>query len=126
MQPNNLYTDSQPIMNENLNKFIQDILTAIHEIDQATLERGKEYEIFLSDIVFRKFVERNIEIMGEAMNRILKISPDINVTSARKIVDIRNYVIHAYDSLKPDILWAIVVNHLPRLKRELESIISDA
>ncbi len=125
MQPNNLYTDSQPIMNENLNKFIQDILTAIHEIDQATLERGKEYEIFLSDIVFRKFVERNIEIMGEAMNRILKISPDINVTSARKIVDTRNYVIHAYDSLKPDILWAIVVNHLPRLKRELESIISD-
>lgn len=124
MRPNNLYTDSLYTMNENINKFIQDILIAIHEIDQATLERGREYEVFLSDIVFRKFVERNIEIMGEAMNRILKICPDISVTSARKIVDTRNYVIHAYDSLKPDILWAIVINHLPRLKRELENIIT--
>ena len=52
------------------------------------------------------------------MNRILKVDPQININSARKIVDTRNYVIHAYDSLKPDILWAIVVNHIPRLKND--------
>ncbi len=56
------------------------------------------------------------------MNRILKLQPDINITSARKIVDTRNYVIHAYDSLKPDILWAIVINHIPRLKSEILQI----
>lgn len=111
-------------MDEQLNKYIQDILTAISEIEIATTQRGKEYQIFVSDFVFRKFVERNIEIMGEAMNRILKIQPDINVTAARKIVDTRNYVIHAYDSLKPDILWAIVINHIPKLKQELEAITS--
>ncbi len=68
-------------------------------------------------------MERNIEILGEAMNRILKINPEIGITSARKIVDTRNYVIHAYDSLKPDILWAIVINHIPRLKTEIMQII---
>ncbi len=57
------------------------------------------------------------------MNRILKIEPEINVTSARKIVDTRNYVIHAYDSLKPDILWAIVINHIPRLKADILNIL---
>lgn len=73
--------------------------------------------------MFRKFVERNIEIMGEAMNRILKTHPEINITAARKIVDTRNYVIHAYDSLKPDILWAIVINHLPKLGTEVTALL---
>lgn len=43
--------------------------------------------------------------MGEAMNQVLKINPEIAITAARKVVDTRNFVIHAYDSLKPDILW---------------------
>lgn len=73
--------------------------------------------------MFRLFIERNIEIMGEAMNRILKIAPSINITSARKIVDTRNYVIYAYDSLKPDILWAIVINHIPILKNEVDILL---
>lgn len=53
------------------------------------------------------------------MNRILKVNPEIKITSARKIVDTRNYVIHAYDSLQSDILWAIVINHIPKLKAEV-------
>ena len=58
------------------------------------------------------------------MNRILKIDSSIDITAARKIVDTRNYVIHAYDSLKADILWAIVVNHIPRLKKELVGLLN--
>ena len=95
------------------------MLLAISEIEMAENRFGRQYDIFEYDVIFRKFVERNIEILGEAMNRILKIEPDINITSARKIVDTRNYVIHAYDSLKPDILWAIVINHIPRLKADI-------
>ena len=51
------------------------------------------------------------------MNNVLKINPNIAITSARKIVDTRNFIIHAYDSLKPDILWGIVINHIPLLKK---------
>ena len=83
--------------------------------------RPKKYETFCNDTLFRRGVERNIEIMGEAMNRALKINPNLPITASRKVVDTRNYVIHAYDSLKPDILWAIVINHMPLLKEEIEA-----
>ena len=57
------------------------------------------------------------------MNRILKIESTIQITNSRKIVDARNYIIHGYDSLSADILWSIVVNHLPRLKLEVEKLL---
>ncbi len=110
-------------MDELLRKYLYDILQAISEIEMAQERFGRMYDTFENDVVFRKFVEHNIEIIGEAMNRVLKIQPEIGITSARKIVDTRNYVIHAYDSLKPDILWAIVINHIPRLKTEICQLI---
>lgn len=113
-------------MDDRLSKYLIDIKNSIEEIEIATSERSRRFEVFVSDFVFRKFVERNIEIIGEAMNRILKISPDINITSARKIVDTRNYVIHSYDSLIPEILWAIVNNHLPKLKEEVANLLKQS
>lgn len=53
------------------------------------------------------------------MNRILKACPGIPITSARRIVNTRNYLIHGYDSLREDLIWAIVINHLPLLKTEV-------
>lgn len=58
------------------------------------------------------------------MNRALKINSELPITSARKIVDTRNFIIHAYDSLRPDMLWGIVINHLPLLKKEIKEILS--
>lgn len=112
-------------MDEMIRKYLYDMLQAISEIEIAEERFGRQYEIFENDVIFRKFVERNIEILGEAMNRILKINSEIEITSARKIVDTRNYVIHAYDSLKPDILWAIVINHIPRLKADIQRLIEE-
>ena len=112
-------------MDELVVKYLHDIQKSISEIDMASERFGRQYEVFERDFVYRKFVERNIEIIGEAMNRILKIAPDIHITAARKIVDTRNYVIHAYDSLKPEILWAIVINHIPLLKSEVLRLIGD-
>ena len=106
-------------MDKNACKYLSDILTAITEIEVSTDKRGRRY------YVFRKFVERNIEIMGEAMNRILKTYPSVNITAARKIVDTRNFVIHGYDSLKPEIIWAIVINHLPLLKKEIMQLLDE-
>ena len=79
-------------MDERVKKYLEDIQKAIWEIQVTAEEKGKQYNIFLNDFVYRKFVERNIEIIGEAMNRILKIKPDINISSARKIVDTRECV----------------------------------
>ncbi len=82
---------------------MEDILIAIDEIDSFFVDVPKTYDEFLKNLVIRRAVERNIEIIGEAMNRILKSNADIIITNARKIVDTRNYAIHGYDSLLPDI-----------------------
>ena len=112
-------------MDRKIRKYLTDILSAILEIESFMAERPKEYATFCNDTLFRRGVERNMEIMGEAMNNVLKINPNIAITSARKIVDTRNFIIHAYDSLKPDILWGIVINHIPLLKKEVEALLAD-
>lgn len=112
-------------MDRKLRKYLSDILSSILEVESFMENRPKEYATFCNDLLFRRGVERNIEIMGEAMNQVLKISPEIPITAARKIVDTRNFVIHAYDSLKPDILWGITINHIPLLKKEVESLLSE-
>ena len=67
----------------------------------------------------------NISIIGEATNRILKINPDIRITNAKQIVGTRNYLIHGYNSLRPEMIWAIVINDLPKLKQEVLSLIDE-
>lgn len=106
-------------MDNYIKKHLHDILTAIEEIDSFFGDRPKSFNDFDKDLCLRRAAERNIEIIGEAMNRILKTNPEIKITNARKIVDARNYVIHGYDSLSLDILWSIIVNHLPHLKQEV-------
>ncbi|GGJ90183.1 MULTISPECIES: HepT-like ribonuclease domain-containing protein [Parabacteroides] len=105
-------------MDNYIKKHLQDIITAIEEIESFFENQPKLFEEFNRDLRLRRAVERNVEIIGEAMNRILKVNSDITITNSRKIVDARNYIIHGYDSLSIDILWSIVVNHLPKLKQE--------
>lgn len=112
-------------MDRKLRKYLTDILSSIMEIESFMEDRPREYATFCNDILFRRGVERNMEIMGEAMNQVLKINPNISITASRKIVDTRNFIIHAYDSLKPDILWGIVINHMPLLKKEIEALLND-
>ncbi|MBO7069530.1 MAG: DUF86 domain-containing protein [Bacteroidaceae bacterium] len=110
-------------MDEILQKYLYDVLGAVTETLSYFDNSSKHFNEFASNLMLRRAVERNIEIMGEAMNRILRICPDIRISNARKIVDTRNYIIHAYDSLSSDILWSIIINHLPLLKTEIEELL---
>ena len=110
-------------MDENINKHLHDILDAINEIESFFGDKPKYFNEFCNDLCLRRAVERDIEIIGEAMNRILKEDRNIAITNSRKIVDARNYIIHGYDSLSADILWSIVINHLPKLKEETQILL---
>ncbi len=110
-------------MDRKQRKYLSDILSAILEIESFLENRPRLYATFCNDTLLRRGIERNIEIMGEAMNQVLKINPHVEITAARKVVDTRNFVIHAYDSLKPDIIWGIVINHLPLLKQEVSGLL---
>jgi len=109
---------------DRITKYLYDVLRSCKEIEEETDLRSRSFDIFCNDRVYRRFVERNFEIIGEAMNRVLKLNPDIEISSARKIVNTRNLVIHSYDSLDKEILWGIVMKHLPILVQEIMALLN--
>jgi uncharacterized protein with HEPN domain len=66
-----------------------------------------------------------LEIIGEAVNKLLKINSTIEISFARQIVDLRNKVIHAYDNVNDIVIWSVIMNHLPRLKLEVEILMQE-
>ena len=111
-------------MDPNIKTWLYDIHSAIKEIDSFFEEGNKKFENFVTDIKTKRAVERNLEIIGEAMKRILDQNPNLNLTNARKIVDARNRIIHGYDSVSDDVIWSIVINHLPKLEIEVNELIN--
>ena len=70
-------------------------------------------------------VERDLEIIGEAMNRILTRDSEflLKITNAKSIVSLRNQVIHAYDNISDENIWPVLTNHLPKLKEEIDELV---
>lgn len=111
-------------MDRKVKKYLEDINLAISAIDSFLDLRPKQYQVFLDDNMFRNAIERQLGIIGEAISKILQIAPEIKITNARKIKSTRNYIVHAYDTLKPHILWGIVINDLPVLKAEVFELLN--
>ena len=103
-------------MDNDIKTWLFDILNAIMEIESFFIDRPKEFEKYQNDIRTKRATERNIEIIGEAMNRILKKDETILITNARKLVDVRNRIIHGYDSVSDDVIWSIIIRHMPIYK----------
>jgi uncharacterized protein with HEPN domain len=107
-------------------KCLTDIRTAIETIEEYLFEfmgNRRDFNIYLQNKLLRNGVERQLEIIGEATNRILKTDPAFEVGNARKIVDLRNRVIHGYDKIDDSIIWYIVTKHLSLLKTEVEQLL---
>ena len=112
-------------MDTEIKVWLFDILTAINEIESYYIDQKKDFLVFQNDTKTKRAIERNIEIIGEAMNRVLKKDPNISVSNARKLVDVRNRIIHGYDNVSDDIIWSIVIKYLPILQTEIEQLLKD-
>lgn len=66
-----------------------------------------------------------MEIIGEAVNNLLKFNPDISISYARLIVDLRNKVIHAYDNVNDVIIWKVIMKDIPVLESEVKDLMKD-
>jgi uncharacterized protein with HEPN domain len=108
-------------MQEEIRVWLEDIEKAVNEIN-AFLPEPRNFIEFAKDLKTKRAVERNIEIIGEAMSRILSVQPDISISNSRKIVDTRNRIIHGYDSVSDDVIWLIVSRYLPILETEIKDI----
>jgi Uncharacterized conserved protein len=112
-------------MDIDIKTWMYDILNAINEIESFFSDHDKSFIAYQNDLRTRRAVERNIEIIGEALNRILQRGELIELSNARKIVDTRNRIIHGYDTVSDEIIWGIIINHLPLLKTEVERLLNE-
>ncbi len=109
-------------MKREVKKYLFDIKTSIESIFEYLGDNRDLFE-YQKNKLLRRGIEREIEIIGEAMNRIMKIAPDIKIENARQIVDARNWVIHGYDRVDDIVIWGIISIHLPKLKKEIEDLL---
>lgn len=106
-------------MDKDLKAWLFDIFQSIEEIESYFDKTEKTIEHYQIDIKTKRAVERNLEIIGEAVNRILKKEPTFKLTHSRKIIGTRNIIIHNYDFISDDLVWSIITQYLPDLKKEV-------
>jgi uncharacterized protein with HEPN domain len=111
-------------MDERILKWLFDVRSSIEEIDGFFQTNEKDFFKYRQNLMLKRAVERNLEIIGEAVNRILKNDPTFaqRITSAKAIIGLRNQVIHAYDNVSDESIWAVLTNHLPKLKIEIDEL----
>ena len=107
-----------------IQKYLFDIRTSIDSINEFLGEK-RDFNTYKANKLLRRGIERELEIIGEALSRILKIDPDFPIDNARKIVDLRNWVIHGYDKIDEVIIWSIISRQLPVLKYQVESLLKE-
>ena len=112
-------------MDDTIKTWLYDILSSINEIESYFVDTPKLFEFYQNDLRTKRAVERNIEIIGEAMSRILKEDNHIQISNSKKIVDVRNRIIHGYDSVSDDVIWGIVIKNLPVLQKEVEVLLGE-
>ena len=105
-------------MTEKSLKYLSDIIRAIELIDDFT-KSINNYTDFVNDLKTQSAVERQLGIIGEAVNKFDILHPEESLENAKRIVGFRNRLIHAYDSVDSSIIWAIIKTHLIPLKAEI-------
>jgi len=106
-------------MDRNLKKYLFDIYVAINTIEEY-VGNPKIFDNYEKNRQLQQAVERNLEIIGEAVKRVLELDQNINISNARKIVSARNRIIHGYDDIDNAEIWSIIINSLPILKEEID------
>ena len=97
-------------MDERILKWLYDINGAIKEIDIYFEDNPKDFNKYKSNTILKRAIERDLEIIGEAINRIITSDPNFPIENAKRIVGLRNQIIHAYDNISDENIWAIIAS----------------
>jgi len=109
-------------MADEIKKYLFDINEAILSIESYLGEK-RDFNVYLKNKMLRRAVEREFEIIGEAMKNLDRLNADIEISAKKQIIAMRNRVIHSYDKIDDGVVWGTIVRHLPILKTEIENIL---
>ena len=106
-------------------KWLEDIRDAAEYILSAT--KDSDLSSFTNDRTLRQAIERNFEIIGEALNRIGRADPATfdRLPDRKRIIAFRNILIHSYDNIDVEIVWRVIQSRLPDLLAEVESLLRE-
>jgi uncharacterized protein with HEPN domain len=108
----------------------REVLKYLHDIQQAcilieTFTAGKSADEYRNDVQLRSAVERQFIIVGEALQQLLRLAPNIEnrISDSRRIINFRNIMVHGYAQIVPDTVWGVVESGLPVLQDEVKRLI---
>ena len=104
-------------------KYLYDIAEACRLLDQFT--SGKTIAEYASDALLRSAVERQFEIIGEALRLAIREEPELAglISDSSRIIAFRNRLIHGYAAILNDVVWGVLETNLPTLQREVEALL---
>jgi uncharacterized protein with HEPN domain len=113
-------------MRREIRKYLFDIDQACRLLEQFTA--GKDLTDYLADAMLRSAVERQFEIIGEALNQALRLDPTLadRISHSGRIIAFRNRLIHGYAFIADEVVWGVLETHLPTLHKEVTALLSDA
>lgn len=112
-------------MRHEVEKYLYDIRNAASLLRDFT--RGRSFEDYQSNVMLRAAVERQFEIVGEAVSQLAKIDEETasKITEYQRIIAFRNVLIHGYADVDDQIVWGVVTKDLPKLARDIEKLIEE-
>ncbi len=105
-------------MKDELKRYLEDVQHSILMIEKFKTNTAS-FQQYESNDLLKSAVQWQLSVIGEALNNALKMEPALTVTNARKVVDMRNKLIHGYDEVEDTVVWNVIVKYLPLLKDEI-------
>ncbi len=109
---------------KSVKKYLYDVQQSVDSIFEYLGEKRDFFE-YERNKLLRRAVERELEIIGEAVKHLLELYENICIDNARRIVDLRNFVIHGYDKVDNVIIWGILSKDLPKLKQQVDALMAE-
>ncbi len=102
--------------------YLADMIAATDRI--AAFTSGKTFEDYLASDLLRSGVERQFEIVGEALRKLAELSPDMaaKIPEYRRIIAFRNVLVHGYASVDHWLVWGMVEHKLPNLRAAVRAL----
>jgi uncharacterized protein with HEPN domain len=112
-------------MQREVSKYLYDALRACEDLIAFT--EGKSFDDYDDDRLLQSGVERQLMIIGEALNQADKIDPDISnkIKSFRQIINLRNVIVHGYATVENETIWGIVQDNLPDLHKQVKRLLGE-